>query len=110
SPDLFRVSGERVGSRFCNGRFSRLENFANVRCLPLAPSDPTRGGPLPPRVNQHDWEEVKVWECDLVTVIAGGIDVGCRVQSVLLWAGGEPEAWMWLVESQTEPSEFPFDE
>jgi hypothetical protein len=40
----------------------------------------------------------------------GGEDHSDRVRSVLRCPGCEPEAWVWLVESESAPPEFPFDE
>jgi hypothetical protein len=74
-----------------------------------ATATPTRDGMLL-RVNLHDWDESKTRERELVNLTIDGIDQGYRVRSVLRCPGGEPEAWVWLVESQAELAEFPFDE
>jgi len=77
--------------------------------LVRATADPTRDGLLL-RINLHDWNEAKVRERELVNLTVGGIDHAYRVRSVLRCPGGEPEAWVWLVESRADPPEFPFDE
>jgi hypothetical protein len=62
------------------------------------------------RVNLHDWDESRTRERELVCLTVSGVDHAYRVRFVLRCPGGEPEAWVWLVESQAAPPEFPFDE
>jgi hypothetical protein len=65
---------------------------------------------LEAQVNLHNWDESKRRERVFVTLTVGGIDHACRVRSVLRCPGGEPGGWVWLVESEAVPPEFPFDE
>jgi hypothetical protein len=74
-----------------------------------ATASPTREGMLL-RVNLNDWDKSRTRERELVCLTVGGEDHAYRVRSVLRCPGGEPEAWVWLVESQTVSPEFPFDE
>jgi hypothetical protein len=62
------------------------------------------------RVNLHDWDELKTRERELISLAVGGVDRAYRVRSVLRCPGGEPEEWVWLVESQAAPPDFLFDE